>query len=714
MTEQASDAAPSRTTRPTAHRSPRPAAWHGAWRFTGGTYGPPRRMSLLMLVVASVALHGCGGGGGDSAPPPAPAKPPTAQATSVSLDVLGAAPSTVSGKVTASDPQGLALTYTVTSAPSAGTVTIDARTGAFSYAVTGHPASSQDSFTVSVSNGQAAATSAVVTVQLQVDPLLVNQWHIRNTGASAFSTVLPVAGNDMNVAGAWAAGYTGKGIKVAVVDSGLEIEHEDLAANVDKANSFNYLTGTNDPSPAPGTAGADHGTEVAGIIGAVAFNGKGGRGVSFGARLRGYNYTLGPVTNYAAALGGATYSADNAVFNASFTSKDMRMRAPDQAMLDIEANLSSLRSGLGAVLVRSAGNDFVDIPGLDPRDCEVANRLRVSCANPGQEPRISTPIPIVVGATNAEGRRASYSTAGSSLWVSAPGGEYGVDSTYRSVSQSPDAENLVKPAIVSTARSGCANRQHAPGMDNALVTGNHRHALNCQYTATMNGTSAAAPNVSATVALMLEANPKLSARDVKEILARTAKRIDPSLAPVTTTTFVSGATTTVDQGWVRNANGFWFSNAYGFGLVDAAAAADMAKGYTSFLPAQKSTPMLTSTARAGVVVPPDSVTGYELSLANYNFTFSTVEQVVVSVSFEETAALQCNQVEVTSPAGTKSILLHAGNGYLQTSAFDVRLLTNAFYGEPVRGTWKFKYFNFCSGRTLLHATKGQGIQIYGR
>jgi len=42
-----------------------------------------------------------------------------------------------------------------------------------------------------------------------------------------------------------------KGIKVGVADTGLEAAHEDLAANVDLGNSFNFLTGLNDPSRAP-------------------------------------------------------------------------------------------------------------------------------------------------------------------------------------------------------------------------------------------------------------------------------------------------------------------------------------------------------------------------------------------------------------------------------------------------------------------------------
>lgn len=672
------------------------------------------RIRLLSIVASGIALVGCGGGG-SSAPPPPPPKPPVAQASSASLNVLGATSSSVSGKVTASDPQGLALTYTVATPPNSGTASIDSRSGNFTYSLAGHASSSQDSFIVAVSNGQ-TSTSAVVTVQLNTDPLLANQWHIRNVGASAFSTALPTSGNDMNVAGAWASGFSGRGIKVAVLDTGLEIAHEDLAANVDAASSFNFLTGTSDPTLDASVAGTDHGTQVAGIIGAVAFNGKGGRGVAYNARLRGYNWLKSQSSaNYRDAMGGHAMSSDNAVFNQSFNGSAPKLLPSTQAFIDIDGNLNSLRGGLGAVLVKSAGNDFVDFgdPATLPL-CANANARGVSCGNPGQSPTVGAPTPLVVGALNAEGRRASYSNAGSSLWVSAPAGEYGVDSTYRDVSKSANAASLVKPAIVTTARDGCANRKYAPNVANALTTGNHRQALSCQYTATMNGTSSAAPNVSATVALMLEANPRLSARDVKQILAKTARRVDASLAAVTATDFVAGATVTLEQGWVRNGGGFWFSNSYGFGAVDAAAAVDMARTYTSYLPAQQSTLMLTSTPRAGEVVPARSADGYEFTLAGDNFSFATVEQVVVAFNFSETPNLWCNQVEVTSPAGTKSILLHAASGYDQTSVSNARLLTNAFYGENVRGTWKFKFLNFCAGRTLLSATQGQGIQFHGR
>ena len=108
-------------------------------------------------------------------------------------------------------------------------------------------------------------------------------------------------------------------------------------------------------------------------------------------------------------------------------------------------------------------------------------------------------------------------------------------------------------------------------------------APNCQYTAMMNGTSAATPNVSGVVAMMLEANPKLSVRDTKYILAKTAKHVDPTFAGVSSNAIVPGSTVVLEQGWVKNAAGYAFSNRYGFGAVDAAAIA-AAKSYSSYLP----------------------------------------------------------------------------------------------------------------------------------
>ena len=86
--------------------------------------------------------------------------------------------------------------------------------------------------------------------------------------------------------------------------------------------------------------------------------------------------------------------------------------------------------------------------------------------------------------------------------------------------------------------------------------GNHSNNASCNYTSTYNGTSAAAPMVSGVVALMLEANPALTLRDVKHILASTARQIDASRAAVTVNDLV------VEPAWTTNAAGYTFHNFY--------------------------------------------------------------------------------------------------------------------------------------------------------
>jgi hypothetical protein len=57
------------------------------------------------------------------------------------------------------------------------------------------------------------------------------------------------------------------------------------------------------------------------------------------------------------------------------------------------------------------------------------------------------------------------------------------------------------------------------------------------------------------------------------------------------------------------------------------------------------------------------------------------------VNIASTPGLPCNRVELTSPAGTKSILLHAANGFTNAAVVNSRFDSNAFYGEPVDVEW---------------------------
>ena len=658
--------------------------------------------------------------------------PPNASAPAMVVNVLGVAPTSVGSLITATDPTGFDLHYAMNSGPSQGTATVNSNSGALTYQIQGYPSSpsvSTDAFTVSVSNGY---TSRIVpvSVALNADPLLPNQWHIQNVGQNAFSTTFPVAGNDMNVTEAWIGGYSGKGIKVGVVDSGLEAAHEDLAANVDLTHSWNFITGTNDPTRQPTDVGDDHGTQVAGIIGAIAFNGKGGRGVAYNATLRGYNLLatgVFSVANMATAMGSDPISADNDLFNASFeAAQGFSLPLASGAYQAITGTTLTLRSSLGAAIVNAAGNDFATLSGAPNGACTLANQYGVGCGDTAGDERRGGYAPIIVAALNANGVHANYSNTGASLWISAPGGEYGSDSSViptQFFSQFADPIDVVQPAIVTTARTGCANayqsffNQLPPVSMNTLDDqGANPLASQCQYTAQMNGTSSATPNTAGTVAMMLEANPKLSVRDIKYILAKTAKHVDPSFSGVAATNIISGSTVTLEQGWVTNAAGYSFSNRYGFGGVDSAAAVAMAKIYSSFLPPlQNSTGNYSFLVAAPATVPPKSALGGSINYA-VSEAFGTVEFVVVFVSISSTPGMLCNQIELTSPSGTKSILMHAANGFQNTSVPFSRIESNAFYGEPVNGTWKLTFFDFCTASgtsTALSTTQAQILSIAG-
>lgn len=641
--------------------------------------------------------------------------PVTVQSSTYSLNVLGIAPSSGSATVTASDPSKLALTYSISQQPSEGSVTIDSVTGGFVYKIDGHPSSPivlKTSFIVKAANGYAFGLGTV-TINLNSDPLLPNQWHIRNTGQNAFSSTLPIAGNDMNVAGAWSKGYSGKGIKVAVVDSGLDATHEDLASNIDLSKSWNFLTSTNNPTSVSGAF--DHGTAVAGIIGAVAFNGKGGRGVAYNASLRGYNLladgNIQYLAQYNKSFGGETISADADVFNASFGRAASSIDSFNSALVQaVNGNVITVRNGLGGALVQSAGNDYNSwqSEAAGSTLCSKAKQYRVSCGDPLTDTKRQGNVNIVVGALAADGKKASYGSTGASLWISAPGGEFGEDSSSIS-GKSPES---YKPAIITTSFTGCANAIVSFKANDLDSKGANQFATQCQYTAMMNGTSSAAPNVSGVIALMLEANPKLSYRDVKKILADTAVKADVSMAPISSTQLLSGSTFTLEQGWVTNAAGYKFNNWYGFGAIDAAAAVAAASAYSNHLP-DALTRFYNFIPSANI-----QIAGQQGKYLSFPITtgMNFVEGVILFATISQTPDIQCNQIEIISPSGTKSVLMHAANGFGNATVSNARMISNAFYGEKADGTWLVNFWNVCptsSASLVLPASITQQLLIQG-
>ncbi len=113
---------------------------------------------------------------------------------------------------------------------------------------------------------------------LGADPLLPNQWHLINTGQFNGTT-----GEDANVSAAWAAGTTGTGTRISIVDNGFQIEHPDLVYNVPPGGSYDYIDGDSNP------ASGDHGSACGGVAAGVGTNARGISGVAYEAEVVGFN-----------------------------------------------------------------------------------------------------------------------------------------------------------------------------------------------------------------------------------------------------------------------------------------------------------------------------------------------------------------------------------------------------------------------------------------
>jgi subtilisin-like proprotein convertase family protein len=210
---------------------------------------------------------------------------------------------------------------------------------------------------------------------------------------------------------------------------------------------------------------------------------------------------------------------------------------------------------------------------------------------------------------------------------------------------------------------------------------------------------------------MLEANPTLTWRDVKHILASTAQQIDASRPAVTVTLpNPSAASYTAEPTWTTNAAGFHFHNWYGFGMVDANAAVTAAASYSTNLGTLTNTGFIAS-ASTSEGIPDNSATGASSAIKVPASPVHSVEAVQVTVSVAHNAVGDLG-IELVSPGGTRSVLKNIRDGFGTSDNLDgMVLLSNAFYGEDPKGTW---VMTVVDGGTLGTGTlKGWSIRIYG-
>lgn len=461
------------------------------------------------------------------------------------------------------------------------------------------------------------------------DPLFFNHWHLKfqNQGQ-----VDPSA--SANVSSVWGYGGSpalrGQGVVVGIVDDGVDAQHPDLAPNMNVTLGYDWIDGDFDPRP---EAGDSHGTAVAGNVAARGNNTLGVIGAAPEATLVGLRLVGGMMTDLDVAEV-MVHEFDNIpIKNNSWGPVDLGFGVAGPGNLTIAALANATDSGRqrrGAISVWAGGNgrQALDNSNFDG----YANSIHV----------------IAVGASDSRARQAPYSESGANLAVCAPS----------------NGDSFV-PGITTTDLRGTKGY-------NAGGLSDYRNFLD--YTNQFGGTSSATPTVAGIVALMLQANPALGPRDVKEILMTTAAKISPQ-----------------DLDWFTNAGGFDFNHKFGAGRVDGAAAVAAATTWKNLPPVVS----VTSTNSTVLPIPDFDPAGVSHTHTINASTNIRVEHVTLGVKIPTNPKGHLSIV-LTSPSGMPSVFCEPHRDTF-TRFTDWTFMTVRCWGEPANGNWTVKVADLVRG-----------------
>lgn len=187
------------------------------------------------------------------------------------------------------------------------------------------------------------------------DELWSHEWYLQDT-----RTLHSLPRLDLNVLPVYEMGYNGSGVRVSVLDDGIEHNHTDLRDNYDPEISWDSNDGDFDPSPRYEDLKLNsHGTRCAGEIAMTANNLKCGVGVAWGAKVGGVRMLDGRITDRieGEAIGYALDKVD--IYSASWGPNDDGRTVEGPGRLASEAfrrGVTEGRGGKGAIYVWANGN----------------------------------------------------------------------------------------------------------------------------------------------------------------------------------------------------------------------------------------------------------------------------------------------------------------------------------------------------------------------
>ena len=447
------------------------------------------------------------------------------------------------------------------------------------------------------------------------DPYFDDQWHLNNSGQTNGEV-----GEDANVMEVWDS-YNGSGVVISVIDDGVEHSHPDLTDNYISLHSYDWCG--DDPDPDPNSSDG-HGTAVAGVAAGAGNNSVGVTGAAFGASIAGHRLIACGFSDSTAADALSYHNGEIDIYSNSwgpFDSGNILDGPGPITIAAIEDSIYNGRSGLGNIYTWAAGN------GLDADD------------NSNYDGYSNMRYSIGVAAITHYGEQSWYSEPGANILVTA-----------HSNGGTPDYEGITTTDITGNG-----------GYDGGDVTHD------------FGGTSSATPLVSGVIALVLEANPDLTWRDVQNILVHSSRKNDAS-----------------DSSWNLNGAGHDVSHKFGFGAVDAGAAVSLALNWSSSGEE--------SNASFGPYTPnleidngPSTWTEFNLSVP-IDLQLESID-VVVDITHDARGELE---IVLQAPGGHESWLAeeHTDNN---ADYSNWRFGTVQHWDESSQGTWKLKVRDAVSG-----------------
>lgn len=326
------------------------------------------------------------------------------------------------------------------------------------------------------------------------DELWDQEWYLQDTRTRPDLPKL-----DLHVLPLYKLGVTGRGVRIVVLDDGIEYTHDDIRENYDPEISYDANDNDYDPTPRYDEALTNaHGTRCAGEIAMSANNRKCGVGVAFNAKVGGVRLLDGMVNDRVegTALGYAFDKVD--IYSASWGPNDdgKTVEGPGRlAQEAIERGVQQGRGGKGSIFVWASGNG-----GSKGDNC--------NC-----DGYIGSVYTLSIGSASQQG-------------------------------QFPWYGERCAATMAATYSSGAYS-------DQMIATTDLRNSCTIKHT----GTSASAPLAAGIVALALEVNPELTWRDVQHLVMWTSE-----YAPLSDN---SGWQRNAAGAWINTRFGFGLVNAYG-------------------------------------------------------------------------------------------------------------------------------------------------------